>query len=47
MILTLLPFVAQGAAKNLALSALPDAPMVHEANRSRRTSLLSRVRRTR
>ena len=43
----LLPFVAQGAEKTLARSALPDAPIVHETDRPRRTSLLSRVRRTR
>lgn len=45
--ITVLPFVAQGAAKTLALSAQPDAPIVHEADRPRRASLLSRVRRTR
>jgi hypothetical protein len=46
-VITVLPFVAQGASRTLALSALPDAPIVHEADRPRRASLLSRVRRSR
>ena len=41
--MTVLPFVTQGAMKTLAVSALPDAPVVHEANHPRRTSLVSRV----
>ena len=45
--LTLLPFVVQGAAKSLAHSALPDAPTVYAADRPRWTSLLSRARHTR
>jgi hypothetical protein len=46
-VITVLPFVAPGAAKTLAHSALPDAPTVYQADRPRWTSLLSRVRPTR